>query len=60
MPQLSLLEAGESVLVDHASGRIVYTPGVVSDATAAAWFDAMRDAVEWKAERRRRGRARGG
>jgi alkylated DNA repair dioxygenase AlkB len=53
MPQLSLLEAGESVLVDDASGRIAYTPGFVPDATAAAWFDELRTAVEWKAERRR-------
>lgn len=54
MPQLSLLEAGESVLVDDASGRIAYTPGFVSDATAEAWFAELRGgAVEWKAERRR-------
>jgi alkylated DNA repair dioxygenase AlkB len=52
MPQLSLLEPGESVLVDDASGRIAYTPGFVDDGTAAAWFAELREAVEWKAERR--------
>ena len=53
MPQLSLLEAGESVLVDDASGRIAYTPGFVDASTAAAWFAELRGGVEWKAERRR-------
>jgi alkylated DNA repair dioxygenase AlkB len=53
MPQLSLLEAGESVLVDDASGRIAYTPGFVDEATAAAWFAELRATVPWKAERRR-------
>ena len=52
MPQLSLLEAGESVLVDDASGRIAYTPGFVDEATAAARFAELRDGVAWKAERR--------
>src|SRR5881628_1307203 len=52
MPQLSLLEAGESVLVDDASGRIAYTPGFVDEATAAAWFAELRDGALWKAERR--------
>jgi alkylated DNA repair dioxygenase AlkB len=52
MPQLSLLEAGESVLVDDASGRIAYTPGFVDETTAAAWFAELREGVAWKAERR--------
>ena len=33
MPQLSLLEPGESVLVDDVSGRIPYTPGFLDEAT---------------------------
>jgi alkylated DNA repair dioxygenase AlkB len=53
MSQLSLLEAGESVLLDDASGRIAYTPGFVDEARAAAWFSELRTAVDWKAERRR-------
>jgi alkylated DNA repair dioxygenase AlkB len=52
MPQLSLLEPGESVLVDDASGRIAYTPGFVDETTAAAWFAELRDGALWKAERR--------
>ena len=52
MPQLSLLEAGESVLVDDTSGRIAYTPGFVDETTAAAWFAELRDGALWKAERR--------
>jgi alkylated DNA repair dioxygenase AlkB len=52
MPQLSLLEDGESVLVDDASGRIAYTPGFVDKTTAAAWFTKLRDGALWKAERR--------
>jgi alkylated DNA repair dioxygenase AlkB len=53
MPQLSLLEAGESVLVDDESGRIAYTPGFVDEAAAGAWFAELREAVAWKSERRR-------
>jgi alkylated DNA repair dioxygenase AlkB len=51
--QLSLLEAGESVLVDDASGRIAYAPAFVDEGTAAAWFAVLRTTVAWKAERRR-------
>ena len=53
MPQLSLFEPRETVYVDDARGRIVYTPGFVPRATARAWFDALRPSVPWKAERRR-------
>lgn len=52
MPQLSLLEPGDSVLVDDATGRIAYTPGFVDEATAAAWFAELRAGADWKAERR--------
>ena len=53
MPQLSLLEAGESVLVDDVTGRISYAPGFVDEGAAAAWFADLRGSVRWKAERRR-------
>ena len=53
MPQLSLLEAGETVFVDDATGRIAYTPAFVDADRAAAWFAELQGAVEWKAERRR-------
>jgi alkylated DNA repair dioxygenase AlkB len=52
MPQLSLLERGETVYVDDASGRIAYTPGFVDRATAAGWFAELRESAPWKAERR--------
>jgi alkylated DNA repair dioxygenase AlkB len=54
MSQLSLFApAGETVLVDDARGRIVYTPEFVSPEVARAWFDEVRDAVAWEAQRRR-------
>ena len=52
MPQLSLLERGETVYVDDASGRIAYTPEFVDPATAAAWFVELRESALWKSERR--------
>jgi alkylated DNA repair dioxygenase AlkB len=53
MPQLALFRATESVLADDERGRVAYSPGFVDPATARAWFDELRDAVPWKAERRR-------
>jgi len=52
MAQLSLFEPCETVLVDDARGRIVYTPGFVSEYEADHWFRELRRVVEWKAERR--------
>ncbi len=51
--QRSLFESSPGVLADDERGRIDYTPGFVSAAVAQAWFEALRDDVEWKAERRR-------
>lgn len=45
--------AGETVLADDPRGRIVYTPDVVAAEVARAWFDEVREAAPWKAERRR-------
>ncbi|HEY2941863.1 MAG TPA: hypothetical protein VGN09_05470, partial [Vicinamibacteria bacterium] len=53
MAQLSLFESRESVLTDDERGRIAYTPRFVAERVAEAWFAELRDAVEWKAERRR-------
>ena len=53
MPQLSLFQPAESVLVDDASGRIAYTRRLVDGPTAQAWFAELRETVPWKAERRR-------
>jgi alkylated DNA repair dioxygenase AlkB len=52
MPQLSLFDSSESVLVDDSSGRIVYTRQFVSARHAMGWFAELRQAVPWKAERR--------
>jgi alkylated DNA repair dioxygenase AlkB len=52
MPQLALFEAREGVLADDELGRIAYTARFVDPATATAWFEALRDEVKWKAERR--------
>jgi alkylated DNA repair dioxygenase AlkB len=46
-------QTGETVLVDDARGRIVYTPDFVSGDVARAWFDEVRGAVAWEAQRRR-------
>jgi alkylated DNA repair dioxygenase AlkB len=46
-------QVGETVLVDDARGRIVYTPDFVTADVARAWFDEVRDAVAWEAQRRR-------
>jgi alkylated DNA repair dioxygenase AlkB len=45
--------ARETVLVDDARGRIVYAPDFVSAEVARAWFDEVRGAVAWQAQRRR-------
>ena len=51
--QRSLFDSSAGVLADDEKGRISYTPGFVSPTVARAWFEALRDGVEWKAERRR-------
>jgi alkylated DNA repair dioxygenase AlkB len=52
MPQLALFDPSEQVLADDDRGRIVYAPRFVPAAVARAWFEEIRAAVEWKAERR--------
>jgi alkylated DNA repair dioxygenase AlkB len=53
VPQLGLFGDGSRTLVDDASGRITYTPAFVDPQTAWRWFDALRDEVPWRLERRR-------
>ena len=53
LPQISLFESVEHVLVEDVRGRIAYTPGLVDLPTADAWFAELRDGLAWKAERRR-------
>ena len=53
MSQLPLFaRANDTVLVDDARGRIVYTPDVVPPDVAGAWFDEVRRSVAWEAQRR--------
>jgi alkylated DNA repair dioxygenase AlkB len=52
MAQLGLFESGQHVVVDDASGRIVYVPECVDAKTAAAWFRSLRDTTPWRSERR--------
>jgi alkylated DNA repair dioxygenase AlkB len=40
------------VLVDDASGTIVYRPAILSPAEAASAFEALREHVPWRSERR--------
>jgi len=39
-------------IVDDERGCIRYVPDAISAETAAKWFDALRDHVAWKSERR--------
>jgi alkylated DNA repair dioxygenase AlkB len=50
--QTELFGGGPRVLVDDSSGRIAYTPELVDPATAAGWFEALRDGIPWRSERR--------
>jgi alkylated DNA repair dioxygenase AlkB len=53
MSQLPLFtQASETVLVDDARGRIVYTPNFLPGEVARAWFDEVRAVVAWEAQRR--------
>ena len=53
MAQASLFaEHGPRVLVEDDEGGIRYWPGFVEAATAARWFVELRDAVDWRSERR--------
>ena len=56
---MSLFGTGPQVLLDDASGRIDYHPGVLGPGRAAGWFDSLLVGIDWRSERRvRRGRAR--
>ena len=52
MAQPTLLDFGEMLLTDDERGRIVYTPGFIDSATAAALFAEIRSAVQWQSDRR--------
>jgi alkylated DNA repair dioxygenase AlkB len=50
--QLSMFESAEQILADDDRGRISYHPTVIPNARAEDWFRQVRDAIEWRAERR--------
>ncbi|MFL6591104.1 MAG: alpha-ketoglutarate-dependent dioxygenase AlkB [Luteimonas sp.] len=50
--QSGLFGAEPRVLVEDAEGGIRYRPAEVDGATAARWFQAIRDGVGWQSERR--------
>src|SRR5579863_8452241 len=51
--QSSLLPMPDvEVLVDDASGRIVYRRGLFDEAQARAWFEELRAGAAWRSERR--------
>jgi alkylated DNA repair dioxygenase AlkB len=52
MNQLSIFGTGPQTLLDDASGRIIYTPNVISPTTAQAWFDVLHEHIAWKDGRR--------
>jgi len=47
-----LFKPGPRQLLDDAEGGVSYRPDVVDAATARQWFDALRDGVAWRAQRR--------
>lgn len=49
---MSLFGTGPQVLLDDASGRIDYHPGLVAPACASDWFDSLRAGIDWRSERR--------
>lgn len=50
--QTSLFDVGPRVLVEDAQGGVSYRPDVVEPATAARWFEALRNHVDWHSMRR--------
>jgi alkylated DNA repair dioxygenase AlkB len=47
-----VVEGGQDTLVDDATGRIVYAPGIVPRRTAALWLAELHRSIEWQHERR--------
>ena len=52
MAQFSLFQAGPQVLLDDASGRIVYMPDLVPLVRAQAWFAQLMEGIAWRGGRR--------
>ena len=52
LSSMALFETPMVRLVDDAEGGIRYWPSFVGDATARAWFEALRDGAHWTEQRR--------
>ena len=50
--QPGLFAVDDGTLLDGPMGRVAYTPGFIDADTAAAWFEALRTGVAWRADRR--------
>jgi alkylated DNA repair dioxygenase AlkB len=50
--QTELFGGGQRALVDDSTGTITYTPEIIDAATAASWYQALLDRVDWRSERR--------
>jgi len=51
--QFSFIHVPEvETLVDDETGRVVYRSAFFDEAQTQAWFEQLRDAVEWRLERR--------
>ena len=47
-----LFSQGPRTLIDDAEGGCWYHPAFIDAARAADWFDQLRDAIEWRQQRR--------
>jgi alkylated DNA repair dioxygenase AlkB len=47
-----LFVAGPQQLLPDAEGGVSYRPGFVDPATAARWFERLREGIDWQAQRR--------
>ena len=52
MSQGGLFGPEPLVIVDDEHGRFAYEPDVISEAQAAAWFDALLAGIPWEAQKR--------
>ena len=47
-----LFGAGPQVLIDDATGRMEYRPGVLPEKVAADWFETLLAGIDWRQQRR--------
>lgn len=50
--QTALFAPAPRVLAEDAEGGVVYRPAVVDEVTQRRWFQTLREAVRWQAQRR--------